>query len=105
MSTLSLNVRFTAKPGQETALRTILQNMIEPTVAEEGCLAYELYLHPTDPSRVVLLEEWVDAAALAAHFQTPHLKQCIADLEPVLAEPLRMRQFHDAVPGDLPGLS
>ncbi|MEV6277684.1 putative quinol monooxygenase [Nocardia sp. NPDC051832] len=96
MSTLSLNVRFTAKPGQEAALRETLQNMIEPTLAEEGCLGYELYLHPTDPSRVVLLEEWVDVAALAEHFQTPHLKQCIADMEDILAEPLQMRRFTDA---------
>lgn len=95
MSTLTLNVRFTAKPGRETELRETLEDMVAPTLAEPGCLAYELYLHPSDPSRVVLLEEWVDEAALAAHFETPHLKECAATLEEILLEPLQIRRFND----------
>ncbi|WP_406266677.1 antibiotic biosynthesis monooxygenase [Nocardia sp. NBC_00881] len=93
MSTLTLNVRFTAEPGCEADLKELLQSMIEPTLAEEGCLGYELYLHPTDPRRVVLLEEWVDADALATHFQTPHLKACAAALEGILVEPFELRRF------------
>ncbi|MFI6167189.1 putative quinol monooxygenase [Nocardia sp. NPDC051052] len=93
MSTLTLNVRFTAKQGHEAELHEVLRNMIEPTIAEKGCLGYELYLHPTDPSRVVLLEEWVDADALAAHFETPHLKQCAAALDQILVEPFQLRRF------------
>ncbi|MFG1789934.1 putative quinol monooxygenase [Nocardia sp. NPDC049149] len=93
MATLTLNVRFTAKAGRESELREVLQNMIEPTVAEEGCLAYELYLHPTDPSKAVLLEEWVDADALARHFETPHLEACAAALDELLVEPFQLRRF------------
>lgn len=95
MSTLTLNVRFTAKPGHETELRETLEDMVAPTLAEAGCIAYELYLHPSDPSRVVLLEEWVDEAALAAHFETPHLKECAAILDEILIEPLHVRRFHE----------
>lgn len=93
MSTLTLNVRFTAKPGRGAELKDLLQGVIEPTLAEEGCLGYELYLHPTDPSRMVLLEEWTDADALAAHFQTPHLKALAAALQDVLVEPFQLRRF------------
>ncbi|QXN96041.1 antibiotic biosynthesis monooxygenase [Nocardia iowensis] len=92
---MTLNVRFTAKPGREAELREVLLGMIEPTVAEEGCLGYELYLHPTDPSRVVLLEEWVDADALAAHFETAHLKHCAAALDDILFEPFQLRRFNE----------
>ncbi|MEV4126488.1 putative quinol monooxygenase [Nocardia sp. NPDC049707] len=95
MSTLTLNVRFTAKPGHETDLREALEDMVTPTLAEAGCVAYALYLHPSDPSRVVLLEEWVDEAALAAHFETPHLKECAAILEEILIEPFQIRRFHE----------
>ncbi|MFX0576209.1 putative quinol monooxygenase [Nocardia nepalensis] len=95
MSTLTLNVRFTAKPGRETELRETLEDMVAPTLAEAGCLAYELYLHPSDPSRVVLLEEWVDEAALAAHFETPHLKECAATLDEILIEPFQLRRFNE----------
>ncbi|MEU0875892.1 putative quinol monooxygenase [Nocardia brasiliensis] len=93
MSTLTLNVRFTAKPGREADLRAVLENLVGPTVAEPGCLRYELYLHPTDPAKAVLLEEWVDADALAAHFETPHLKQGAAALDDILAEPFQLRRF------------
>ncbi|WP_433198810.1 putative quinol monooxygenase [Nocardia sp. CA-107356] len=95
MSTLTLNVRFTAKPGRETELRETLEDMVAPTLAEAGCLAYEVYLHPSDPSRVVLLEEWVDEAALAAHFETPHLKECAEALAEILIEPLQVRRFNE----------
>lgn len=95
MSTLTLNVRFIAKPGREADLRDTLEALVAPTVAEAGCLRYELYLHPTDPSRMVLLEEWVDAAALAEHFETPHLKQGAAALQEILAEPSQIRRFSE----------
>ncbi|WP_174185803.1 putative quinol monooxygenase [Nocardia barduliensis] len=95
MSTLTLNVRFLARPGREAELRNLLQGVIEPTLAEDGCLTYELYLHPTDPSRMVLLEEWTDEAALAAHFQTPHLKALATALEDVLVEPFQLRRFSE----------
>ncbi|MFI9415324.1 putative quinol monooxygenase [Nocardia gamkensis] len=93
MSTLTLNVRFTAKPGREAELRDLLQGMIEPTLAETGCIRYELYLHPTDPSRMVLLEEWADADALDAHFRTPHLKALATAFQEVLVEPFQLRRF------------
>ncbi|MEU1998891.1 putative quinol monooxygenase [Nocardia gamkensis] len=93
MSTLTLNVRFTAKPGREAELRDLLQGMIEPTLAESGCIRYELYLHPTDPSRMVLLEEWADADALDAHFRTPHLKALATAFQEVLVEPFQLRRF------------
>ncbi|MEU6833102.1 putative quinol monooxygenase [Nocardia beijingensis] len=93
MSTLTLNVRFTAKPGREPELKDLLQGMIQPTLAEEGCIRYELYLHPTDESRMVLLEEWTDEAALSAHFQTPHLKALATALEDILVEPFQLRRF------------
>ncbi|NKY31181.1 putative quinol monooxygenase [Nocardia gamkensis] len=93
MSTLTLNVRFTAKPGREAELRDLLQGMIEPTLAESGCIRYELYLHPTDPSRMVLLEEWADADALDAHFRTPHLRALATAFQEVLVEPFQLRRF------------
>ncbi|GGL10951.1 putative quinol monooxygenase [Nocardia jinanensis] len=93
MSTLVLDVRFTAKPGRGEDMREVLLAMIEPTLAEPGCVGYELFFHPTDSTRAVLLEEWVDRAALMAHFETPHLKACITAMEDILAEPSQMRQF------------
>ncbi|MEU7634167.1 putative quinol monooxygenase [Nocardia sp. NPDC049220] len=95
VDTLVLNVRFIAKPGHETDLRDLLQSMIEPTLAEQGCLDYQLYLHPTDPSRVMLVEEWFDADCLATQFQTPHFKAGAAALEEILVEPIQVRRLRE----------
>ncbi|WP_327150119.1 putative quinol monooxygenase [Nocardia sp. NBC_01329] len=93
MSTLVLNVRFTAQPGRGEEMREVLLAMIEPTLAEAGCVGYELFFHPADPTRAVLIEEWADRAALISHFETPHLTACIAAMDDILAEPLQVRQF------------
>ena len=93
MSTLVLNVHFTAKPGRADDMRAVLLAMVEPTLAEAGCVGYELFFHAADSTRAVLLEEWVDQAALMAHFETPHMQSCIAAMADILAEPLRARNF------------
>ncbi|WP_028477064.1 putative quinol monooxygenase [Nocardia sp. CNY236] len=95
MSTLVLNVRFIAKPGKEKEVREVLEAALEPTRAEEGCISYELYQHYADPTRMALLEEWVDADALATHFETPHLKAVIAGLENILVEPFDLRKYNE----------
>ena len=47
--------------------------MIEATHKEEGCIAYTFSRDITDPDTLVIFEIWQDDAALAAHFQTPHM--------------------------------
>ncbi|MEU9499704.1 antibiotic biosynthesis monooxygenase [Streptomyces sp. NPDC048196] len=40
-----------AAPGQEDRLRTALEAMIEPSLEEPGCLAYQPYADPNRPAR------------------------------------------------------
>ena len=47
--------------------------MIEASRAEEGCLGYSYALDVLDPSKLVIVEKWVDDAALTHHFATPHM--------------------------------
>ena len=57
---------------------------VRPQVlAENGCLAYDYNREiqsplrpdqPYDPNRVVLIERWESAEALAAHGKAPHVK-------------------------------
>lgn len=94
-NTLTLIAGFTAKPGQEQRLRDELQAMIAPSLAEEGCIAYQPYTHPTRADRMVIVEEWVDAAALEHHFTLPHFEHVAAVLAEILAEPFTLRRLTD----------
>lgn len=94
-NTLTVVAAFVAKPGHEERLCTELEAMIEPSLAEEGCLAYQPYVDPSRPERVVLVEEWVSADALEHHFSLPHFTRVAAVLEEILAEPFTLRRLTD----------
>lgn len=95
-SPLTIVASFVAKPGQERRLLEELTAMIEPSLAEEGCLAYHAYTDPSRADRVVLIEEWTGAEALEHHFTLPHFKHIAAVLDEILAEPFTMRRLTDA---------
>lgn len=53
----------------------VLELLAELTAAsqkENGNLRYQYYLHPTDPTQIVICERWENAAVLAAHEATKH---------------------------------
>ncbi|KUJ65090.1 monooxygenase [Streptomyces albus subsp. albus] len=85
---LTVVARCLAAPGQEDRLRTALEAMIEPSLEEPGCLAYQPYADPNQPGRMVIVEEWTGPEALEAHFRTPHFAHVREVLDLVLAEPI-----------------
>jgi autoinducer 2-degrading protein len=67
--------RWTAKDGEEEAVAAALSNLIEPSRAEPGNLAYVVHRDPADPRRFVIYERYVDAAAFEAHAASEHFKR------------------------------
>ena len=63
---------FTARPGREGDLAEALAAMVEPTLTEPGCLAYEALFSPQRDGRVVMVEEWESLDALRQHVSTPY---------------------------------
>lgn len=86
---------LTARPDRLEELRSLLENMIGPSRAEQGNLRYDLWQDQTTPLRFVLDELYVDEAAVAAHRLTPHFKHYLtvinelADRIAVVLEPIR----------------
>lgn len=76
---------LTARPGKLDMLRDLLEELIEPSRAEPGNLAYDLWVDPAEPGRFVLDELYVDFAAVEAHHATPHFQIYLARI-PSLAE-------------------
>jgi len=76
----------TAKVGAGAieAARDALETMLTASRAEEGCIEYAYSIDILDPSIMRITEQWVDDAALVAHFQAPHMaafQKAVADLD------------------------
>ena len=69
---LRLIADITAKPEHIDAVRKALNNLVEPSRAEDGCLQYDLHEDLERPGHFIFFERWRDAAALAAHAKAPH---------------------------------
>lgn len=75
------------RPDQVDTALSALETAITATHGEPGCITYALHRDLEDPSRLVIIEKWASAEALAEHGETPHLKQLFTDLGPLLAAP------------------
>ncbi|MEU6583738.1 putative quinol monooxygenase [Nocardia sp. NPDC046763] len=91
--TLHVVAELRAASGQEDRLRTALEAMIEPSLAEPGCLSYQPFTNPNDPAHMVVVEEWRDADALEKHFATDHFQHVAGVLEGIVAEPMVIRRL------------
>ncbi|MFF2554339.1 putative quinol monooxygenase [Nocardia sp. NPDC058058] len=82
-----------ARPGKEEQVHAQALSLIEPSLAEPGCLGYQPYQHPTQPGSWVVIETWDSRAAFEAHLRSPHLQQAFAAGAELLAGPPREQLF------------
>lgn len=88
--------RFEPLPGHESAFRQELLRVLQPTRAEEGCIAIHAFESLREPRRFAIHSEWVDEAAFKLHAGLPHTVQFVRAAEPLLTGPihgLRTRQI------------
>ena len=86
-------VTWIAKPGEEDAVASCLEQLVEPSRAEEGVLVYIPNRDPEDPTKFFIYEQYVDEAAYTAHTETEHFKRLgFGDAIPRLLE--RKREFY-----------
>ncbi len=91
---------FQPRPGQEQRLKEELNAMIEPSLAEAGCLGYRPLVDPNLPGPMVIIEEWASDDALQVHFATPHFKHVSQVLDEILVEPFGATMLTRIEPGD-----
>jgi len=58
-----------ARPDTLEALRKIGLEHVHRSRTEPGCIAHAVHGDSENPLRLVFVEKWKDAAALAAHFK------------------------------------
>lgn len=64
-----LVITIAAAPGRGAELAQAYRERCAEAMREPGCEQYEIFQGVEDPDRLVLLERWVDQAALDAHAQ------------------------------------
>lgn len=69
-----LNVSLTIHDGKLNAFQAVAREMVEASRKEPGTLGYEWYLS-SDGKRCQLIETYVDADALLAHFAGPAVQE------------------------------
>jgi quinol monooxygenase YgiN len=92
--TYVLIAKWTAKAGEEANVRAALEQLYEPSNAEEGCLMWQPHVDAENPQVFLVYEQYVDEAALAAHGASDHFRRHgIEDAMPRLES--RERSFYE----------
>jgi quinol monooxygenase YgiN len=81
--------RSVARKGKEDQLRALLQGMLVPTRAEQGCNSYELY-ESDAAGRFYFDETWESQASLDKHIATPHFKYLEQTIGELVEEPFEV---------------
>jgi quinol monooxygenase YgiN len=76
---------FTAKPGKEQELSTLLQAVVEPVRREPGCLRYELSQDLHEPATFCFVETYAGQQAFEDHCKMPYIVT-LFDALPALVE-------------------
>jgi quinol monooxygenase YgiN len=75
-----------AKPGQHEQAREMLEALVAPSRAEQGCINYDLHQSMEDPELFVFHENWTTLAALESHARSEHSVRFRKKCSDVLAE-------------------
>jgi autoinducer 2-degrading protein len=90
----TVSVTWIAKDGEEEAVASALQALVEPSRAEPGVLIYIPHRDPEDPRRFYIFEQYADADAYTAHTKTEHFQKLgFGDAIPRLED--RKREFYE----------
>lgn len=91
-----MTVEYFVIPGRVIEVLSALREMSSLIKADEpGCVGYEVLRSTDAEDRLLLVETYVDEAALAAHRETPHFKEI---LEGRVIPLLQNRVRHHYVP-------
>lgn len=74
MSELIIIAHIHAKADQVDFVKSALNQLVEPTRAEAGCLRYDLHQDNADSTHFMFYEAWQTRELWQQHMQSEHLK-------------------------------
>ena len=94
---ITVNLRYTGENGAALAFAKEMtaSGTVDSIRAEEGNVRYEYYISLDDPQTVLLIDSWLDQAAIDAHHASPMMKT-IASLREKYDLHMTVERFVDA---------
>jgi quinol monooxygenase YgiN len=89
------------KADKRDVANAAMVTMQTASLAEPGCNKYQFGWSTQDPALAMIFEEWVDQAALEAHFASPHMTTFGATLAEVVAGPGNFTKYEVTSSGPL----
>ncbi|MGY0219587.1 putative quinol monooxygenase [Endozoicomonadaceae bacterium StTr2] len=74
MTQLTIVANITAKADKIELVKAELHKLIAPTLAEEGCINYDLHQDNENPAHFMFYENWASRELWQAHMEAQHLK-------------------------------
>ena len=81
MAPLTIIAKLKAKPGSEDDLYEACRKLIAPTLAEEGCINYDMHRSIEDSGTIMFYENWETKPLWERHMESPHLAEFSAETE------------------------
>ena len=76
----------TAREDSFDEVRRLSLEHVHRSRLEPGCLSHAVNIDCENPLRLVFFEQWVDRAALAAHFAVPASRDFVRGLKSLAAD-------------------
>jgi quinol monooxygenase YgiN len=84
---ITVVARWQALPGRADTILPLVAALREQSLAEAGCLGYEVYRGADDADALLLLERYRDPAAIEAHRASAHYRELLVErIAPLLAK-------------------
>ncbi len=94
---ISVIATLTCKRDSDSAFQVELKKLLKATLAEEGCLSYEIYECAQEKGKYIVIDQWESDDALAKHQATPHYKYFMHIAPALLAAPIEIKALNRLV--------
>lgn len=80
--TITKRVTFIATLEGIDKMKELLNAMVKPSQASDGCLFYEIFQYENRPEKFMAVESWRDETALEGHKASAHYAEYKSTYEP-----------------------
>lgn len=85
MTQLTIVAHITAEPEKIALVKSELLKLVAPTLAEQGCINYDLHQDNNNPAHFFFYENWQSRELWQAHMQSQHIADYIAAVKGCVA--------------------
>jgi quinol monooxygenase YgiN len=95
--TISVIATLCCRREADAAFQAELKKLLNATLAEEGCLSYEIYECAEDRGKYIVIDQWESEQALSQHQHTPHYKYFMHIAPALLTGPIEIKALNRLV--------